>query len=424
VERLTSEQIRLLEELRELRDSGILTVDEFEVQVAKVLGRPLIVEPLPVDEELSVPEDTQVAEFLEYEFVEPETSDENGILAEENQVIEPLPISESPASALVESEPQQSNSSRRKVLIGTTVGLVLAAVIVLVTLVGGGKSDTAFSEIVDSTTTVTQSTVAANSQAPVTSSQSAVITTTVTQNASTGTANRPTTPSTTAVNIVNSEPVVTALRLTQSPPVFYDTMPGELGLQPTVTFTASISNDEQPGVEFRLLRKSPLGWGWTGQMFQQVQPGIWKLTISEGGNVGLNEYCVSKDSFSAYYECTGPTASFEVLVQERNPPIISDVNISPAVVNVGDTVRVSARIVDATGVNFVIGYMGVLQVGQGGSGASQGCGEFSLDSGDSKDGLWSFECVLISQAGQATVSISAGGIYSEQTNFSYRFEVL
>ena len=50
MERLTPEQIRLLEELRELRDAGILTIDEFEFQVAKVLGRPLAVESSPVGE--------------------------------------------------------------------------------------------------------------------------------------------------------------------------------------------------------------------------------------------------------------------------------------------------------------------------------------------------------------------------------------
>jgi hypothetical protein len=198
VERLTSEQIRLLEELRELRDAGILTIDEFEFQVAKVLRRPLVVEPTLVDEEPAKPteaDETVVAtgsdetqqpeqsdvvdvlltpntshetELLEYEFDEPGTSDEDGIMAEENQAFEPLAVSDFPASSDVESEPQQNSSSRRKALIGTTVGLIVIAVIVLVAL-GGGKSDTISTQIVDNTTTVTQSTTPVTTKAPTTS---------------------------------------------------------------------------------------------------------------------------------------------------------------------------------------------------------------------------------------------------------------
>ena len=224
MERLTPEQIRLLEELRELRDTGILTIDEFEVQVAKVLGRPLVVEPAPVDEELLAPtemdgavaadisgeaihEDHTVSddvalapetslesELLEYEFVEPETSDEDEILAEENQVVESSSTSNIWAESIAEAETQQNNSGRRKVLIGTTVGLVLVAAIGLVALVGGGKSDPASTQIVDNTTIVTQSTTPVTTKAPTASSQSVVTPTTVTQNASTGTGNRPPSP--------------------------------------------------------------------------------------------------------------------------------------------------------------------------------------------------------------------------------------
>jgi hypothetical protein len=195
---LTSEQIRLLEELRELRDSEILTVDEFESQVAKVLGRPLVAEPSPVDEELLAPaevdgvvvadnsgeaihEDHTVSDFgarkpetppeselLEYKFDEPNVSDEDELLVEENQAVEPSSTSDTSASTVVESEPQQNNSSRRKVLIGTTTGLVLIVVIAVLAL-GGGKSDTTSTQIVDITTTVTQSTAAVTTQAPTTS---------------------------------------------------------------------------------------------------------------------------------------------------------------------------------------------------------------------------------------------------------------
>ena len=198
MERLTPEQIRLLEELRELRDTEILTVDEFEVQVAKVLGRPLVVEPAPVDEELLAPtemdgavaadisgeaihedhtvsddvalapETTLESELLEYEFVAPETSDEDEILAEKNQVVESSSTSNIWAESIAEAETQQNNSSRRNVLIGTTVGLTLVVVIAVVAL-GGGKSDSTSSQIIDSTTIVTQSTAAVTTQAPTTS---------------------------------------------------------------------------------------------------------------------------------------------------------------------------------------------------------------------------------------------------------------
>jgi hypothetical protein len=185
-----------LEELRELRDSGILTVDEFELQVAKVLGRPQAVEPSPVDEEPVVPDETAVeeisdevvraeqdvvngvptasdetheSELLEYEFVEPNVSDEEEILAEENQDVEPSTISDSPALPIADMGSEQNKSGRRKILIGTTVSLALVAVIGLAALVGGGKSDPASTQIVDNTTTVTQSTAAVTTQAPTTS---------------------------------------------------------------------------------------------------------------------------------------------------------------------------------------------------------------------------------------------------------------
>jgi hypothetical protein len=200
VERLTPEQIRLLEELRELRDTGILTVEEFEFQVAKVLGRPQVVEPIPLVEEplapkepeetavavnldeaqqveqsdvanvVLVPDTSHESELLEYELVEPGFSDEGENLVEENQVAEPPSISDTSALPIVETEPQQNSSSRhsssrRKILIGTTVGLALVAVIVLVAL-GGGKSDSTSSQIIENTSIVTQSTTPVTTKAP------------------------------------------------------------------------------------------------------------------------------------------------------------------------------------------------------------------------------------------------------------------
>ena len=195
MERLTSEQIRLLEEFRELRDAGILTIDEFEFQVAKVLGRPLVVEASPVDEEpvmsaeadetvvaegsdetqqseqsdvagtLLTPDTSHETELLEYEFGAPETSDEDDLLAEENQVVESSSTSDIPAENIAEVPTQQNKLSRRKALIGTTVGLILIVVITLVAL-GGGKSGTTSSQIVDNITTVSQITTPVTTKAP------------------------------------------------------------------------------------------------------------------------------------------------------------------------------------------------------------------------------------------------------------------
>lgn len=474
MERLTPEQIRLLEELRELRDAGILTVDEFEVQVAKVLGRPLVVEPAPVDEELLAPaevdgtvvanisgeaihevhtvnddvalapETSPESELLEYEFVELETSDENEILAEENQVVETLPNFDSQASAVVESETQQNKSSRRKVLIGTTAGLIL--VIAMVAL-GGGKSDSTSSQVIDSTTTVTENastertdapTSLGNTQAPTTSSQSVAITTTVPQNASTGSAGRPTTattpittPLTTIANPTSVEPIVTALRLSKSHPVFYN-YPWDL--QQSVTFTALIDNDEQAancncGGGVRLLRKGPSGWSGANLVFSREQPGTWKVTlqdVEDGGTalVGLNEWCVAFTNDNGG-KCSGPTVSFEVLETDRNPPTISDVTTSPTVVDAGDMVRVSARVVDATEVTNVFVNFEVE-----GNGVNYGvsCNGFSLTSGDRRDGIWSTVCTLPNnyscETYPAFADIWATSPYADMGYFTYRLQVL
>jgi hypothetical protein len=114
-------------------------------------------------------DETHESELLEYEFVEPNVSDEEEILAEENQGVEPSSTSDISAANIAESEIQQNKSSQRKILIGTTVSLALVAVIGLAALVGGGKSDPASTQIVDNTTTVTQSTAAVTTQAPTTS---------------------------------------------------------------------------------------------------------------------------------------------------------------------------------------------------------------------------------------------------------------
>jgi hypothetical protein len=471
VERLTPEQIRLLEELRELRDSGILTVDEFEFQVAKVLGRPLLVEPSPVDEEPVVPDETVAeeisdevmreeqdvvngvpaasdetheSELLEYEFVESATSDFAWLLAEENQVAEPPLISDTSALPIVETESQQNSSGQRKVLIGTTVGLVLIVVIALVAL-GGGKSDSTSSQIVDSTTTGTENTSIGssdaptslgNTQAPATSSQSVAITTTVPQNASSGNVSRPTaattpitSPLTTVANPTSVEPIVTALRLSKSHPVFYD-WPWDL--QQSVTFTALIDNDENvPKLGIDLMLYGPSGLK-SIRNFRQVQPGTWEAVqedVEEFGH-GFYEGCWvftyrGRDKQYDSNKCLGPSVSFEVLEVDRNPPTFSDVSVSPAVVYAGDTVRVSARVVDATEVTNV--FVNFEVEGNEGNYVVS-CNGFRLTSGDKTDGVWSTDCTLPPFTECVTYPafayIWATSPYADYGAFTYRLQVL
>ena len=373
MERLTSEQIRLLEELRELRDAGILTIDEFEFQVAKVLGRPLTTEPSPVDEEPAMPaeadetvvvagsDETQLPEqndvvgtlptpdtshetkLLGYELVDSAILGQDELLVEENQVVEPSSTSDNSAANIAESETRQNNSSRRKVLIGTTVGLILIAVIALLAL-GGGKSDSTSSQIVDSTTTVTQSTMAATfeestipsiTRAPVTSTQFVANTTTVARKRTPTLPTSPTTPTTTITNPVYPEPIVTDLRIAKSQPIFYKY---PRNVQQTVTFTASILNDEQLinchcGGGVRLFRKYPSSGDGLVTTFELSQPGIWKLTltgVADSGffDVGLNEVCVVLTNGNSG-QCSGPMATFEILEQETNPPNNTNDAISP-----------------------------------------------------------------------------------------------
>jgi len=113
-------------------------------------------------------------------------------------------------------------------------------------------------------------------------------------------------------------------------------------------------------------------------------------------------------------ECLGPSVSFEVLAQERNPPSISDFTVSPAIFFRGDTVRISVRINDDTGVTDVRGKMCV-----GNRNGPCQEGNLSLVSGNEKDGLWVFEGVVPSEENAEqycgallVVEIRAFGIYS------------
>lgn len=280
MERLTSKQIRLLEELRGLRDSGILTVDEFEFQVAKVLGRPEAVKPSTVDQEpvtpdemvaeeipdevmreeqkvvngaLGASDEAHESELLEYEFVESTTSDEDGILVEGNQVVEPLPISNSPASVVVESETQQNKSNRRKALVGTTVGLIFIVVIALVAF-GGGKSDTIFTQIVDSTIAVTQSTVAVTTQAPTTS------TTTTTEVIPTTTYEVLECPYTRVIEAVDGEIVTPEGILIEVSPMTDRSVTTEFSLSYGLRGNIEVNNS----TNFRIRIGMQMEWSWVG----------------------------------------------------------------------------------------------------------------------------------------------------------------
>jgi hypothetical protein len=201
VERLTSEQIRLLEELRELRDAGILTVEEFESQVAKVLGRPQVgnsslvtEEPVAHDEalveeifdevtreerdatEAVVPtlEVTHETELLEFEFDGPGTSNEDRMLEGQTQVADPSTSSDSSALPVTEDVPYRNRSSRRNAIVGATAGFVLVAAIALMAVNGEGKGETTPSQVVKGTTTIAQTAVPMTTGAPPTSSTTTV----------------------------------------------------------------------------------------------------------------------------------------------------------------------------------------------------------------------------------------------------------
>ena len=191
MDRLTSEQIRLLEELRELRDAGILTVDEFDYQVAKVLGRPRVVGESSVEVEslnsqrpdkaevegageaqlvrqdgvagiAQDPDTSTETELLEFVIVDPKVSDEVEIPVADGEVSEPPPAEIVSISIVAESDGQRQSSGRRRVLVGTMAGLVLLVVIALVTLGGGEASDSMSSQSVE--LTVAQGTSVATTQ--------------------------------------------------------------------------------------------------------------------------------------------------------------------------------------------------------------------------------------------------------------------
>jgi hypothetical protein len=292
------------------------------------------------------------------------------------------------------------------------VSLALVAVGTIVALIGGGKSDSTSSQIVSSTTTVTENastdrtdapTSLGNTQAPATSSQSVAITTTVPQNASTGSAGRPTavttpimtTPivtTTTTTTLADSDSrrqMVTDLQISKSHPVFYD---WPLNLQQTVTFTAKTKNVEQVGALYLMMKFSD-GWA-PAQTLSQVQSGIWKGTV-EFGTKGVFEFCVR-----LLDTCDGPTVSVEVLERDQNPPTISDITISTAVIYPGVTFRVRARIVDESGVRSVL--LGIQSSGTGGGNCEVG----TLESGDLKDGVWSADCVIISTEGEGQLQVN------------------
>lgn len=190
VERLTSEQIRLLEELRELRDAGILTIDEFDFEVAKVLGRSQVVDDsTPETESLVNHESSIVVEGSEEELLAqqndvpdvaqaPDSMADTGLLEYvfvHEQAIDVVksPVAneegaEAPSgeiasdSVIAETVELRQSSGRRKVFVGAMAGLVLLVVVSLAAFIVGGARDSTPSSNVE--VTVAQSTPVATTQ--------------------------------------------------------------------------------------------------------------------------------------------------------------------------------------------------------------------------------------------------------------------
>lgn len=204
VERLTTEQIRLLEELRELRDAGILTIGEFDSEVAKVLGRSQIVDDsAPATKSVGDDESSIVVEGSEEELLAqqndipdlvlaPDSTPDSGLLEYvfvHEQVVRVVesPVadgerSEAPTgevssnSVIIESVGIRQSSGRKKAFAGAMAGFLLLVVVALVVITGGEASVSTPTSNVE--VTVTQSTPVATTQG----SMSSVMTSTTTGN--------------------------------------------------------------------------------------------------------------------------------------------------------------------------------------------------------------------------------------------------
>ncbi len=195
VERLTSEQIRLLEELRELRDAGILTIDEFDSEVVKVLGRSQFVDganfenqtialgesgdvagdadetPQPdatvASEIVSAQEKSVDNELLEYQLDDAETAEELNNPLAESQVDEPTTskdVSDTVASGL---DAPRGGPRRKILLVGGVVGLVVIATLTVLALGGDNEEvEVATRSGVEASAPSTQTAVTETDMAP------------------------------------------------------------------------------------------------------------------------------------------------------------------------------------------------------------------------------------------------------------------
>jgi hypothetical protein len=103
---------------------------------------------------------------LEFEFDGAGTSDEDRMLEGETQVADPSTTSDSSALPVTAYVPHRNRSSRRKAIVGATAGFVLVAAIALMAVNGGGKGETAPSQVVKGTTTIAQTAVPMTTGAP------------------------------------------------------------------------------------------------------------------------------------------------------------------------------------------------------------------------------------------------------------------
>lgn len=202
MERLTSEQIGLLENLKALYDDGILTEVEFEAQVDKVLGRfqvledsapetgptlhhefDVVIEDLVDGQRDQLVDGLDVVEgpaatnetgLLEFVFVDTQGVDDVEILAADEEGAEAQLGQVASDSFVAEAIGVHQSSGRKKMFVGAMAGFLLLGVVALVVITGGeGSVSTPTSNVEE---TFAQSTPVATTQV----SMSSVTTSTTT----------------------------------------------------------------------------------------------------------------------------------------------------------------------------------------------------------------------------------------------------
>lgn len=195
MERLNSEQIRLLEELRGLRDAGILTIEEFDSEVAKVLGRSQDVADSVFENESETPEESgdvvghpeevsrpnatdapevvlaqegsSGVELPAYQSDDAETAEEPNNSLAESQVDEPTTSKDVPETVASGLDAPQGGPRRKILLGGGAVGLVVIATLTVLALVGGDEEvEVATRSGVEASAPSTQTTLRATDVVP------------------------------------------------------------------------------------------------------------------------------------------------------------------------------------------------------------------------------------------------------------------